>query len=516
MGLFGGKKKKSQGEDESTENKRRRSPRSRRVVAPKTGGSSRDAAKKAKPSSQVKRGDTRVLSGTKAVAKPKQKTPQQKRQPSTPAPGGSVPESDVLELDLAQQSGAPSMAGDTTEPARQRGIRSTAGDQALLDFLVNKAGLINEAQAAQVRERAGTEDRPVDVVCYDMGLFNQDRLVKSLTEECWVPHLKVEKYAIRKKALDTISHEDALYFSVLPVDKLGSILNLAMVNPLDGEAIALLQQKTSLDIKKVVATRGEIEAGIARYYGGEDLASDTNLSIEQDVEPRRVTQMMAQVDSVNKPDEAPPPIELSEPEIEPASIEPIMSSESSDDLDVIDIDDLLNAEDEIKPEVIEPISIGEDEFDLEESQDDLVEAVVSTTVKRKDRPEKPSIAVSDEPIAVSDDQKADAAVISTEEIAISKRDHVDEDPTQVDVPILPAMPKKPVSSRPKKPAVVNLVPVGEEDFQHAITHGKARVFEKWVAIQTRNRILNAVALESEFEPLLTGLEQEEKLAVTVE
>ena len=53
--------------------------------------------------------------------------------------------------------------------------------------------------------------------------------------------------------------------------------------------------------------------------------------------------------------------------------------------------------------------------------------------------------------------------------------------------------------------VINLIPVMEEEFQHAITHGKARVFEKWVGLQTRNRIINAVPVEAELDTLLAGL-----------
>ena len=45
----------------------------------------------------------------------------------------------------------------------------------------------------------------------------------------------------------------------------------------------------------------------------------------------------------------------------------------------------------------------------------------------------------------------------------------------------------------------------EEEFQHAITHGKSHVFEKWVGLQSRNRIINAVTVEAEMDVLLAGL-----------
>ena len=72
----------------------------------------------------------------------------------------------------------------------------------------------------------------------------------ALTKECWVPHLKVDKYEIRK-ALSTISLEDIQRYGVFPVDKLGSILNLAMINPLDESAIQHIDSKTGLEVKKL-------------------------------------------------------------------------------------------------------------------------------------------------------------------------------------------------------------------------------------------------------------------------
>lgn len=41
--------------------------------------------------------------------------------------------------------------------------------------------------------------------------------------------------------------------------------------------------------------------------------------------------------------------------------------------------------------------------------------------------------------------------------------------------------------------------------QHAITHGRAHVFEKWVGLQTRNRIINAVPVDEELTPVLASL-----------
>jgi hypothetical protein len=61
------------------------------------------------------------------------------------------------------------------------------------------------------------------------------------------------------------------------------------------------------------------------------------------------------------------------------------------------------------------------------------------------------------------------------------------------------------TARAERSGIINLIPVTEDEFQHAITHGKSHVFEKWVGLQSRNRIINAVTVEAEFDTLLAGL-----------
>ncbi|HYE05517.1 MAG TPA: hypothetical protein VEL07_08295, partial [Planctomycetota bacterium] len=53
--------------------------------------------------------------------------------------------------------------------------------------------------------------------------------------------------------------------------------------------------------------------------------------------------------------------------------------------------------------------------------------------------------------------------------------------------------------------MINLIPVMEEEFQHAITHGRSHLFEKWVGLQTRNRIINGIAIEDDVAEVMSSL-----------
>ena len=469
--------------------------------------------------------------------------------PSQPAASVANPDSDLLDA-----SGFEDLAPTDSPTA---GVCRT-GELALIDFLVNKASLVDQGQADALRMKAQNESKPLDVVAVEAGFFTEDEMVNALTQECWVPHLKVEKYAIRKKALDAITEEDARYFGVLPVDKLGTILNLAMVNPLDAETIRALEDKTGLDIKKVVATRHEIEQGIAKYYGDEAEVTDASMKFSQDMSPQRPTQMIKRVESESPEQEVAPEIAAATTQAVSA---PAANDVFADDVDdIMDIDDLLGDDfesdaDVIQPSVIEPISISDDMF-MDEEDDNAVQPVVTSSYVRtpsnagassnadvlssiESAPLAPITEPSlTEPIAdvfaedeavddfvangsdtldIPDVSAAPADLFQEEVAAVAEpeRSFVEEPIAQVSAPVPAAAsippapePAQPAITQPpvqEKPTLVDLIPVGENEFQQAISSNKSRVFEKWIAIQTRDRILNARPVRAELDEVLAPL-----------
>ncbi len=526
-------------------------------------------------------------------------------------------------------SSAPQFAGSLASSARTTGPCRT-GDGALIDFMVVKAKLISREQADLISAKAQRDGLALDAAAVVLKVVTEDALVNALTQECWVPHLKVDKYEIRKKALDTVSREDAVHFSVFPVDKLGSLLTLAMVNPLDADTIRTLESKTGLDIKRVVATRSEIQQGIEKYYSGRVEAKDTSISFTADaaMETKSVTQMLGNVkasdssllndssdiaapilfgdqlvtpeiqdiDDLLSADEIIAPaiidsraldmdlplivpageiIEIAEapildtPALEARSLRTTSLPELSDDTDVdeprplkpavFSFDDTPVAAPAINPPVtplalvplpqvpaakapapIKPVAplpvakppsttrIAAPEFELDDT--DSLQPVIQPAVKpaTEVRPvvrstglftatppavpprslppptpiARPSTAAVARPSTVSITRPPTAAIARPVTTSITRSASGQHNRVGSSSNLFPA---RTGSGRVANPKVINLIPVLEEEFQHAITHGKAHVFEKWVGLQGRNRIINAVPVDAEFDDLLAGL-----------
>ena len=448
----------------------------------------------------------------------------------------------------------PQFAGSLVD--QRRGVCRT-GDPAMLDFLTKESGsraaLLNAEQAAQVKVAADQQEIAVDMAAVRLGFITEDQLVNALTQECWVPHLKVDKYEIRKKALDTVDKDDAIYFGVFPVDKLGSLLTLAMANPLDAATIDALAAKTGLDIKKVVATRAEIGQGIDKYYGGKVQAKDTSISFTQDIEPKSVTAMMAKVSTTSGPHGIVPSTPVPVPVTARTASQRI---EADITPEIQDIDDLLAGDETIAPAIIEPISLKAEEFEeVGISPPTTAHAGASSSAPASpDRPYEPfdledtgKIAPMPRPQISADadfpedsatpvgggalerpagapsiaPEFGDAPAITAPAPALAParpavRTPAPPAPTAAAPNTASAGPRRTtgpttgrvVSADAKAPTVsgsVHLVPVTEAEFQHAISHGRSHLFDKWIGLQTRNRIINAVPVERDLEPVLAEL-----------
>lgn len=565
MGFFGGKKANDKAKDQDRDAEQSSmTKKSRRVVSANrpasNSGAPQTPAKNEKGSAVVRTGPARPT-GKPNSATDSGRVQEQRDNvvsPPTPRQQSAAIDGDV-KTPARPKSREPIMVGQSEPPkfagalnlgtARKGSGPCRTGDDALIEFLQSKASLIDEGQATAVRSKADSESLPIDVAAVQLGFITEDQMVNALTQECWVPHLKVDKYEIRKKALDTIAREDAMHYGVFPVDKLGSLLTLAMVNPLDAETIRVLEAKTSLDIKKVVATRSEITQGIEKYYSGQVQVNESSRSFTQDIEPKSVTQMMSKV-------AAPPPSTSHSPPSRPLPAVHQAPPAPADNIvpEIQDIDDLLSSDEAIAPAIIEPISLKMD-AEIVPIEPVIPMAEVVEAVEPKPMVQAPQLqqtpplslpgelsfedalpasepvltkktapaAPAKQPVPAPEFEFGDAPIISPPKTAATSAPPAPRAPVapapraSEPAPKPPAAAAPPVKSGPsatsrfvgtgrtEKTGVVNLIPVMEEEFQHAITHGKSHVFDKWIGLQSRNRIINAQPVDNEMETLLAGL-----------
>ncbi len=83
-----------------------------------------------------------------------------------------------------------------------------------------------------------------------------------------VPRIVINNYNnITDEVLSLIPGEMAAELEVIPIDRLGKILSVAMVCPIDQEALKTLRRHTGINVQPLLCSRGEFRDALQRFYG---------------------------------------------------------------------------------------------------------------------------------------------------------------------------------------------------------------------------------------------------------
>lgn len=100
----------------------------------------------------------------------------------------------------------------------------------------------------------------------EMKLCTEEDVVQALTCQYGFPYLPLSNYEIAPEVVATIPLEVCKKYSLVPIDKIGRSLTLAMANPLDVQALEGIEKFTGCSVQSFVSTATEINSAINRYY----------------------------------------------------------------------------------------------------------------------------------------------------------------------------------------------------------------------------------------------------------
>jgi chromosomal replication initiator protein DnaA len=113
----------------------------------------------------------------------------------------------------------------------------------------------------------------------------QDDINTCFVKQCKIPHISLLDYDIGSDVIQLIPKQLCLQYGLLPIDKLGRILTVAMVDPLDNEALeAIRAHCPELRIKPILCNWTHFEQASQKYFsaaekkGGEESMASFGLT----------------------------------------------------------------------------------------------------------------------------------------------------------------------------------------------------------------------------------------------
>jgi len=120
---------------------------------------------------------------------------------------------------------------------------------------------LKEALVAQKRQGG-----LIGEIIVSLGFAKEEDIAYCLSLQFGYPYLPLENYQVSEEVISIVPKNVCGHYCLLPIDKIGSTLTLAMANPLNIHAIEDLEDLTHCDIQIFVSTPSDIRSGINRFY----------------------------------------------------------------------------------------------------------------------------------------------------------------------------------------------------------------------------------------------------------
>jgi len=138
-------------------------------------------------------------------------------------------------------------------------------DKPLGQILVER-GIIN---ASQLKDALATQKRQgglIGEVIVSLGFAKEEDIAYCLSLQFGYPYLPLENYQVSEEVVAAVPKNVCGHYCLLPIDKIGNTLTVAMANPLNVQAIEDLEDLAHCDIQIFVSTPSDIRSGIDRFY----------------------------------------------------------------------------------------------------------------------------------------------------------------------------------------------------------------------------------------------------------
>jgi type IV pilus assembly protein PilB len=132
------------------------------------------------------------------------------------------------------------------------------------------AGVITEEQLSNALTLQQGKNKRLGKVLVELGYVDGDQVVETLSQQLSLPMVDCNDYQPTKELLDLVTKETAEQKLVLPLERQGNKLTVAMANPLDWQTIEDLSFETGYRISVSIASEDNLLSTIEELYGASD------------------------------------------------------------------------------------------------------------------------------------------------------------------------------------------------------------------------------------------------------
>ncbi len=135
-----------------------------------------------------------------------------------------------------------------------------------LGELLVERGILNQQQLEKALAYQKEHGGLIGEILVDQGYVKEEDIAQALTAQYGFPYLPLSNYDINPEIVSVIPARVVRQYLLVPIDRIGNNLTLAMSNPLNIQAIEDVELLSGCSVQTFVSTASDIKKAIEKYY----------------------------------------------------------------------------------------------------------------------------------------------------------------------------------------------------------------------------------------------------------
>ena len=135
-----------------------------------------------------------------------------------------------------------------------------------LGELLVERGVIDREQVAMAMAYQKEKGRLFGEILVELKFATEEDIAQALTCQYGFPYLPLANYEIDPEVIAAVPKDICQKYCLIPIDKIGKSLTLAMADPLNRHAVEDVEQSSDCAIQTFVSTASDIKEALEKYY----------------------------------------------------------------------------------------------------------------------------------------------------------------------------------------------------------------------------------------------------------
>ena len=136
----------------------------------------------------------------------------------------------------------------------------------LLGELLIERGTITRPQLEEALARQHSRGGLLGQILVELGYAREDDIAQMLTTQYGLPFLPLREYTVDPEVVKLIPEPVARRHGLMPVDRIGDTVTIAMADPLNRQAIEEIERLHHCTVQVFVTTMSDVLDAITRHY----------------------------------------------------------------------------------------------------------------------------------------------------------------------------------------------------------------------------------------------------------